>query len=124
MKHFFLVCSLAAVTGCSLYESDGRKFLESNAFGYAGVGAQANLQGCNRPENQTNWVLMSQDDRAELYSAESETYQMRVALKDNSNFNCDFSFKSAREMFDKTNEAEDLTVHQLNSQPQTPPKTR
>lgn len=107
-----LICTLAC--GCSLYRSDARKFLEKQAFEYAGVAAQANLLGCPGDVENADWTLASETEDARVYLNDEGLYEMQViSNKGDTAFKCMFRFSSAQEMVEKTEDAVDLTLYYM-----------
>jgi hypothetical protein len=104
--------SLAATSGCSLYQSDARKFLEKQAFEYAGVAAVPNLLGCPGDIADADWTLASETQKARVYINDAAEFEMQVILNQgDTTFKCVFRFHSAQEMVEKTEAAVALTLH-------------
>lgn len=105
------------LTGCSLYESAGRKFLEKNAYEFAGVTAMANQQSCQGERATAAWVQVNETSLAHVYvHDQGDNFEMRIVPSENNvEFSCDYQFASAQEMFDKTAAAIDLTLVQLHN---------
>ena len=111
---FILAVSIAALNGCSLYQSDGRKALEKNAFGIAGVSAQSNLLGCHSEELNGEWLKVSQTEEAAVFASEHEDFALKVVpLNTKEAFNCGYRFASAQEMIERTDSAIEITIHEL-----------
>ncbi|NJL26295.1 MAG: hypothetical protein HC902_14865, partial [Calothrix sp. SM1_5_4] len=88
---------------CSIYQSEGRKFLEKQAYEFAGKTAQANLLGCqSHTVVGSDWAHMSDSPLAQVYVSESESFELRVfPVEAEDGFACDYRFSSAQEMFEK-----------------------
>ena len=112
MKISWLIISISLLTGCSLYESQGRKFLESQAIEFASSAAYANLLNCDTAPSTTAWILFEKNDRAELFTTDNESFELRVTPVLRKQFSCYFRFGSAQEMYEKSSAATELTLHQ------------
>ena len=95
MKFLGALISVLLLTGCSIYESQGRKFLESQALEYAGVSAQDNLQSCDHEQTAAPWVLLQRDENAEVLALDGAGYEMRVVPNEDPTFACQFRFVSS-----------------------------
>ena len=105
----FSALSIISLGACSLYQSDARKFLEKQAFEYAGKSASAYLTGCDEELLGEEWLMVSRTDSARIYASEIEEFTMKVKLQGGT-FSCAFRFNSAQEMIEQTPAAIDLTV--------------
>jgi hypothetical protein len=102
------------LSACSIYESQGRKFLEENASTSgcpSCVSAQANLLSCDRNPSTTAWTPLESNPRANLWASEGENFELRVSPTDDTEYNCYFRFSSAQEMYAKSDSAIALTLH-------------
>jgi hypothetical protein len=109
-----LLTSFIFIAGCSLYQSDGRKFLEKQALDYAGVSAQTNLQGCANETMSEDWQKASETEDAVVLISDKEEFLMRVmptARQDG--YVCSFKFASAQEMVERTDSAIAITLIHL-----------
>lgn len=95
-----------------MYESEGRKFLESQALELASSPAFVNLVNCDKGPSTTTWVFLENNDRAELFTSETESFDLRVTPLTRKVFSCYFHFASAQEMYEKSFAATELTLHQ------------
>jgi hypothetical protein len=106
-----------SLSACSIYQSDGRKFLEKQAYEFAGVDAQQNLLGCQSGSDSSagQWTQLSHTQLARVFVHETDDFELRVVpiTSDDSAFSCDYGFTSAQEMFEKTPAAVDLTILRL-----------
>jgi hypothetical protein len=102
---------------CSVYRSDGRKFLESD-LGTIGVSVQAYVQACDRSASDDDkWQPLENGDQAELFKTDDGNYDLRVIPLADQNFHCDYRFPSPNEMSKKIDDAIEYTLEQLNSAP-------
>ncbi len=98
---------------CSIYQSDGRKFLEKQALQFA-RSASVNQQGCGSEVMGEEWMKTSKTDVAEVYSNDALDFTLRVVpLNADGSFHCTFQFASVQEMMEKTESAVDLTLEQM-----------
>lgn len=128
LSRFPLLISVSLLTGCSVYQSDGRKFLEKQAFEFAGVNAAANVTNCGYASseviNQTSeaklWTLSEKGENTETYVSESTEFAMKVLTTGESpSYGCDFQFSSAQEMIEKSKDAAELTRLNYEALPKT-----
>lgn len=113
MRHFSILIFLT-LAGCSLYQSESRKFLEKQAFEYAGVAAQANLVGCPGDLQDAEWNLSEETDEARVYLNDLQDFEMQVIPNHgDTTFKCVYRFSSAQEMVEKTQAAIDLTLAKM-----------
>lgn len=114
MRFLFLLTIAATMSACSIYESDGRKYLEQHAYQFAGVSAQANLLGCQLQSQSTDWVEQSQTPNARIL--ENDGFELRIEPKANPEYGCEFRFSSAQELVEKTNAAIEYTLARSSDQ--------
>lgn len=103
-----LIFSLCA---CSVYQSDGRKFLEKNAYAFAGVSAlqaQPYLLSCQNEPAAAPWVEQSRTSEAEIF--ENEGFALRIQPLQATDFTCDYLFSSAQQLVEMTDNAVALTM--------------
>lgn len=107
------------VSGCSAYQSEGRKFLEGQAFEFAGVQAQANLQQCSFELEDATWTFVRSTPEADVFARDVDgVYQLHVKSKaETPSFGCDFAFATVEERFTKSEDAVDLTLQNYVSLP-------
>ncbi len=111
-RGIFILGLAFALSGCSLYQSDGRKTLEKNAIGLAS--AQANFISCQAEPLGPEWLKVSQTEEAEVFASEKEDFALTVAPSLSAMpFNCLYRFSSAQEMIERTDSAIEITVHEL-----------
>lgn len=111
MRFLILILTALGLAACSLYQSPGRKFLEKQAYEFAGVSAEAHLTGCQYVPFEREWVELNNTPLARIYTHETAEFQLRVfPLLAAHGFSCDFQFTSAQEMFEKMDAAVDLTI--------------
>jgi hypothetical protein len=113
LRVFWLYLIIFLLVGCSVYESSGRKFLESQALQYAGYQAQANLVSCKHETATTTWLMFESNERAQVYVFDGDSFQMRVEPLEDRTFSCFFKFSSAEELYKKSADAVDLTLTEL-----------
>lgn len=122
MRHLILSISglcIITFTGCSVYESDGRKFLERR-LDSIGVSVQGNFTHCDH-ETTESWTLLEKREDSWAYSSDDDGFALKVATTEDPTFNCYFKFNSAQEMYEKVQAACDKTVQELID---STPKTR
>ncbi len=107
----FLVL-LLSLSACSVYQSEGRKFLEKQAYEFAGV--QANLLSCQKVQATDGLTRIHGEARANIYSSSSQPLVMRVVPLGDRPYSCDYGFTTADEMSSKFSPAIGLTLHNLN----------
>lgn len=111
MRYVLLSFALT-LSACSLYQSDGRKFLEKEAFSFAK--ASASLQGCGEELADERWAKISSSHNADVYSSEELDYTLRVIpAQSEKPFSCTYRFTSVQEMMDHTEEAVLFTLDQM-----------
>lgn len=97
------------VSGCSLYQSSGRKALEKNAIGLAT--ASANMTSCQHSFPSAEYLKVSENEEAAVYASEREDFAMAVVpLKTGASYSCNYRFASAQEMIERTDSAIELTI--------------
>lgn len=110
---FLIFAFSILISACSVYQSDGRKFLEKSAFEYAGVGAF--VQSCGAEPRGEEWLEASRSDAAIVYISERSDYAMRVDLLEGPEASgCRFRFHSAQEMVERTEDAVEYTLLHLS----------
>lgn len=97
---------------CSVYQSDGREYLEKNAFQLANSTAQAHLLGCRYGHtNENSWIVIQETNAARVLASENDEFQMRVMPKASAaDYHCDYRFNSAQELYEKSASAIELTL--------------
>lgn len=116
MRKLLWLLTALTTSACSLYQSEGRKFLEKQAFEFAGASAQQFQTACNNEGSSRAWVKISETAHATVFVHDSDGFELRVfPIDDPSGFHCDYSFPSAQEMFEKTEAAVDLTIAMAHS---------
>jgi hypothetical protein len=113
---FSLTASTVILSACSIYQSDGRKFLEKRAYEYAGV--EGFREQCQEPAETANLAVIGGDSRAQVFALEaSETApnRMRVVVLGDRPYGCDYGFTNPDEMTSKIPPAIELTVDRLNT---------
>jgi hypothetical protein len=114
LRRFSILILSSFAIGCSLYQSESRKFLEKQAFEYAGVAAQENLVGCPGDIADAEWTLSEDTEDARLYLNDAQEFEMQVIPnRGDTTFKCVYRFASAQEMVEKTQAAIDLTLAKM-----------
>jgi len=110
----FLFLALLISTGCSVYQSDGRKFLEKQVADFSGVSAQQNLFSCEDASTSTTdqWIVWRQESNSELYRNPSDPQLLRVMVMPA--HTCDFRFLSDEELNQKIPSAIEITWHNFS----------
>lgn len=114
LRGFFIFALSAGIglslTGCSLYQSSGRKALEKNAIGLAT--AAANMTSCQNSLPGTEYLKVSENEDASVYASEREDFAMAVvpSSKTATPYSCNYRFSSAQEMIERTDSAIELTI--------------
>jgi hypothetical protein len=107
------VCLFLGLSGCSLYQSDGRKFLEKQALQFSRAAA-ANLQSCGAGALSEEWLKTSEDERVEVYASDARDFALRVVPRTSDGvYSCTYQFESVQEMIERTDSAGDLTLEQM-----------
>ena len=116
MKIRWLILAVT-LSGCTVYESDGRKYLESNAYSCCAAGlhadtptAQKILLRCDHSTQSESWQLSEKTQLAEVYR---NGLDLRVRPFNDTQFNCDFHFADESDLESKTASAIDLTILQV-----------
>jgi hypothetical protein len=112
-----LLASLLLITGCSLYESESRKFLEKQAFEYAGTAAQANLVSCQNASYSDEWQFAGFSGRTDTYVRRDDAMVVQMVPRTRRELSCIFRFQSRDEFNDKFADAEALTEQHLGLGP-------
>ncbi len=93
---------------CSVYQSDGRKFLEKEAFEYSG--AQAYLLKCPGAEADVRDLeLTHSDSRAQVFRFKN-SQNIRVLTHQQPAYACDYGFANALEVAALQEPAIELTI--------------
>jgi hypothetical protein len=101
------------MSGCSLYQSDGRKFLEKQALQFSRAAA-TNLQSCGAEPLSEEWLKTSEDERVEVYASDARDFTLRVVPRTTDGvYSCTYQFASVQEMIERTDSAVDLTLEQM-----------
>ena len=101
-----------STSACSLYQSEGRKFLEKQGLEYSA--AAANLQSCDHEPLGEEWLKVFGTDSAAVFSSESQEFVLRIMpLQANPAFSCMYRFSSVQEMIERTDAAIELTLGQV-----------
>lgn len=122
---FTLIACSILFSGCSVYQSDGRKYLEKQAFERAASASLLNAwQGCNRDQSDQSAVteVHSQNENSQIeegwttlgegptyVATVSESDDFRLRIRTYSDFHCDFQFESAQALIESTPSAVELT---------------
>jgi hypothetical protein len=109
-KLFLVSTAFVSLAACSIYESSGRKQLESNAFKLAGLNLTA--EGCATKVVHTNEVLHSEDLQTRIYEKASNPFEIRIAVKSPSEISCSFSFQDESELNRQLPVAIALTINE------------
>ena len=125
MGNFLISVALTALTtltACSLYRSDGRKFLETQAYDAAGV--NPGFLGCSTPQGNTVYqikpVYLATQDNADLFLDETDRTKLAVKPRTARDFACAYQFGSETERDAKMSAAVQdtwLRIHQLHDAP-------
>ncbi len=81
------------IGACSIYQSEARKFLESNAYDYAGVSAEAHVVSCASPAALTSDDLEPEAHESALIYRLSPV-NIRVMVLD-STYSCDYAYEAS-----------------------------
>lgn len=117
-----LIFSTALLAGCSVYQSEGRKFLEKSAFEFAGVAAY--VTACDNLGVDATWVKAGETAQTETFvNEDSEEFRLKVLTTnldgDSSPYGCEFRFPSAQELVEKSENASGYTLATYNALPKT-----
>lgn len=120
---FSLILAILFLSACSVYRSDGRKFLEKRAYEYSGV--EAYREQCLAPVPTAGFALIHGSEHAEVYALEpndKSQSRMRVATPNagqspvgTSPYGCDYGFTNQQELSSKMAPAIEQTVDRSNS---------
>ncbi len=99
MKRFALALLPFLLLGCSVYRSEGRRYLEEYALD-PNVIEQKFFQGCTTNNEVSSYSPWSSDERALTYVAHSDPARLRVIplKQQQQDMACDFQFTSAQEL--------------------------
>lgn len=100
------------LSGCSVYESDGRKYLEQTGLTFSHKSGQSAYIACSTEVPEGNWVAFEKTENAQLSTNDSENFELLVTPIGLNAINCYFKFSSAREMYENSSSAEDFCLHQ------------
>jgi hypothetical protein len=106
-KVIFLLPFLCA---CSLYQSDGRKFLEQRAFEYSGASAQANLLNCSEGTFSAGEPELYRDERVVAVNPKSTPLELYVSTLSDRPYVCNYGFTTEQELTGKLSSAIELTL--------------
>lgn len=113
MRFLFSLAAIAlTLSACSIYRSDGRKFLEKRAYEYSGV--EAYREYCAGTAETTGLNVIGGDSRAQLYALAPTTEssnRMRVVPLGDRPYSCDYGFTTPEQMTSLMDPAIGLTVH-------------
>ncbi|MGE4132438.1 MAG: hypothetical protein AB7F86_12420 [Bdellovibrionales bacterium] len=110
MKYLFSLVAFMTLSACSVYQSEGRKFLEKQAFEY--TGASAYLQGCSSGKVASG-ALISSSATTLSYQASEPAFHLSVFSRAQTDFACDFQFSSQSELEELAPAAVELTFLHL-----------
>jgi hypothetical protein len=123
---FSAAAFIGSLSGCSLYQSEGRRSLERNAYSLAGIGVSENLISC-QSENQDviqSGRLIAQSEKGWAFAMTAADSDFRVAITPpylapahTLQRSCFFRFQSAEEALARLEAAIDLS-DQLGFRPQ------
>lgn len=108
LRGFFILALSIGLSGCSLYQSSGRKALEKNAIGLAT--ASANMTSCQNSLPSAEFLRVSENEEAAVYASEREDFTMAVVPAGKAPYSCNYRFSSAQEMIERTDSAIELTI--------------
>lgn len=112
MRGIFILAISAALQGCSVYQSDGRKQLEKNAVGIAT--ASANLVSCQHEPMSKDWLKIAETESANVFASEKTEFALKVVPHAASqSFNCAYQFSSAQEMTERMDSAIEIAILEL-----------
>ena len=102
------------LSACSLYESDGRKFLENN-LSTIGVKISAYVEKCDfEPVSLEDWQSIKSTEDAQVFAG-GEGYQLRVLPLADMTFHCDYRLPNAKSLFEHSADAAADTVQRLKA---------
>lgn len=102
----FLITTL---TACSIYQSDGRKFLEKRAYEYSGASAYERLQGCAPSTDVHSEELVLQTEAASAFKVQNPSV-LRVVTNQAAAIQCDYGFTEGEDLKTLAPEAIELTL--------------
>lgn len=106
-----LIFLLSFTSACSLYQSDGRKFLEKRAFEYSGASAQANLLSCQEGAYRANEPELYRDNRVVVVQPVTAPLELQISTLGERPYSCNYGFTTTQELNDKVTAAIDLTLN-------------
>ncbi len=111
LRRFVLLLILPAISACSIYQSEGRKFLEKNAYEYSNVSA-LNLQSCSYGSVSSEWLEFSSTPTSTAFTSDQNEFALLIVshAQNTPSFACQFQFSSAQEMVERTEAASELTL--------------
>jgi hypothetical protein len=114
IKRSLILLLSTVLTGCSFYESSGRKFLEAEGQSFAQNGASSAFTGCGQksPTRSSDWTLFEKTKDADVYQSDSGGYQLLVEPVPGNDTQCLFKFSSAQEMYKESASAIYISLHQ------------
>ncbi len=116
MPRWIAIPICLSLSACSVYRSDGRKFLESN-LNTIGVKISAYVEACDyAPVANGEWQPLKQTELADVYSG-GEEFGLRVIPRDAPDFHCDYRLPNAKMAFEQTDAAITHTLEQLAATP-------
>ena len=81
------------------------------------MAVQSHLKSCQYSLNGGQWIDLQETELAKVSASDSDTeaFRLRVQPKaSTNNYNCEFTFSSAQEMYEKASAAVDLTLLNLS----------
>lgn len=106
-----LIFSTLLLTACSIYRSDGRKFLEERAYEYSGASAYAALRSCQPTAEEQGTTLISESTLSRAVRVEGgDTPSLRIIPRSGRPFSCDYGFTNDADLGPLIPEAEALTL--------------
>lgn len=103
-----LLALLGSISACSLYQSEGRKFLEKEAFEYSG--AQAYLSSCPGYDVAVaDLTLVERTSTAQIFQLPTES-NVRIVTNSENPYACDYGFATPQERDAILNSAIELTL--------------
>src|SRR4051812_26140129 len=98
LRLFQCLLLVSMLAGCSVYESDGRKYLETDGIGLYERTKTFNFSGCNTNPSTRAWVRFEKDSRADVSVSDDNSFDMKVVPSGETQYACYFHFTSAQEM--------------------------
>ena len=101
-----LVSSLA-LSACSAFQNASRKYLEKQAYDFAGLKLHEKLIGCAAPSDASSWREAKPDPRAQVRTREADdAYELRVEPTTHAgDLACDYAFTTDEERSSVTDAA-------------------